>query len=120
MPLDIWPVSVQGIDAADSIINAIEGFNKLKSSKPDILIVARGGGSTEDLMAFNDENLATSVFDSKIPIISAIGHETDTTIIDLVSDLRASTPTAAAEKATPVRFELSNLIFALYFSRLSL
>ena len=106
MPLDIWPVSVQGIDAADSIINAIEGFNKLKSSKPDILIVARGGGSTEDLMAFNDENLATSVFESKIPIISAIGHETDTTIIDLVSDLRASTPTAAAEKATPVRFEL--------------
>ena len=106
MPLDIWPVSVQGIDAADSIINAIEGFNQLKSSKPDILIVARGGGSTEDLMAFNDENLATSVFESKIPIISAIGHETDTTIIDLVSDLRASTPTAAAEKATPVRFEL--------------
>ena len=106
MPLDIWPVSVQGVDAADSIINAIEGFNKLKSSKPDILIVARGGGSTEDLMAFNDENLATSVFESKIPIISAIGHETDTTIIDLVSDLRASTPTAAAEKATPVRFEL--------------
>ena len=106
MPLDIWPVSVQGVDAADSIINAIEGFNKLKSSKPDILIVARGGGSTEDLMAFNDENLAKSVFDSKIPIISAIGHETDTTIIDLVSDLRASTSTAAAEKATPVRFEL--------------
>ena len=89
MPLDIWPVSVQGVDAADSIINAIEGFNKLKLGKPDILIVARGGGSTEDLMAFNDENLATSVFESKIPIISAIGHETDTTIIDLVSDLRA-------------------------------
>ncbi len=106
MPLDIWPVAVQGVDAADSIINAIEGFNKLKSCKPDILIVARGGGSTEDLMAFNDENLATSIFESKIPIISAIGHETDTTIIDLVSDLRASTPTAAAEKATPVRFEL--------------
>jgi len=106
MPLDIWPVSVQGVDAADSIINAIEGFNKLKSDKPDILIVARGGGSTEDLMAFNDENLAKSVFESKIPIVSAIGHETDTTIIDLVSDLRASTPTAAAEKSTPLRFEL--------------
>jgi len=106
MPLDIWPVSVQGVDAAESIINAIKGFNNIKSEKPDILIIARGGGSTEDLMAFNDENLATSIFDSKIPIISAIGHETDTTIIDLVSDLRASTPTAAAEKATPVRFEL--------------
>ena len=106
MPLDIWPVSVQGVDAAGSIINAIEGFNKMKSDKPDIIIIARGGGSTEDLMAFNDEKLATSVFASKIPIISAIGHETDTTIIDLVSDIRASTPTAAAEKAIPVKFEL--------------
>ena len=106
MPLDIWPVSVQGVDAAENIINAVKGFNKMKFDKPDILIIARGGGSTEDLMAFNDENLATSIFDSKIPIISAIGHETDTTIIDLVSDLRASTPTAAAEKATPVRLEL--------------
>ncbi len=106
MPLDIWPVSVQGFDAAENIINAVKGFNEMKFDKPDILIIARGGGSTEDLMAFNDENLATSIFDSKIPIISAIGHETDTTIIDLVSDLRASTPTAAAEKATPVRLEL--------------
>ena len=106
MPLDIWPVSVQGVDAAENIINAVKGFNEMKFDKPDILIIARGGGSTEDLMAFNDENLATSIFDSKIPIISAIGHETDTTIIDLVSDLRASTPTAAAEKATPVRLEL--------------
>ena len=106
MSLDIWPVSVQGVDAAENIINAVKGFNKMKFDKPDILIIARGGGSTEDLMAFNDENLATSIFDSKIPIISAIGHETDTTIIDLVSDLRASTPTAAAEKATPVRLEL--------------
>ena len=106
MPLDIWPVSVQGVEAAENIINAVKGFNKMKFDKPDILIIARGGGSTEDLMAFNDENLATSIFDSKIPIISAIGHETDTTIIDLVSDLRASTPTAAAEKATPVRLEL--------------
>ncbi len=106
MPLDIWPVSVQGVDAAENIINAVKGFNKMKFDKPDILIIARGGGSTEDLMAFNDENLATSIFDSKIPIISAIGHETDTTIIDLVSDLRASTPTAAAEKAIPVKLEL--------------
>ncbi len=106
MPIDIWPVSVQGIDAVDSIINAIEGFNNMKLNQPDIIIIARGGGSTEDLMVFNDENLAKSVFNSKIPIISAIGHETDTTIIDLVSDLRASTPTAAAEKAIPVKLEL--------------
>ena len=106
MPLDIWPVSVQGVDAVNSIINAIQGFNMMKLDKPDIIIIARGGGSTEDLMVFNDENLATSVFESKIPIISAIGHETDTTIIDLVSDIRASTPTAAAEKAIPVKFEL--------------
>ncbi len=106
IPLDIWPVSVQGVDAVDNIINAIEGFNKLELGKPDIIIIARGGGSIEDLMAFNDENLAISVFNSKIPIISAVGHETDTTIIDLVSDMRASTPTAAAEKAIPVKFEL--------------
>ena len=106
MPLDIWPVSVQGVDAVNSIINAITGFNKMNIGKPDIIIIARGGGSTEDLMTFNDENLANSVFESKIPIISAIGHETDTTIIDLVSDMRASTPTAAAEKAIPVKFEL--------------
>ena len=114
MPLDIWPVSVQGVEAVQSIINAIEGFNKIKFGGPDIIIIARGGGSTEDLMAFNDENLAKSVFESKIPIISAIGHETDTTIIDLVSDLRASTPTAAAEKATPVKFELIEKIKNLH------
>ncbi len=114
MPLDIWPVAVQGVEAVQSIINAIEGFNKIKFGGPDIIIIARGGGSTEDLMAFNDENLAKSVFESKIPIISAIGHETDTTIIDLVSDLRASTPTAAAEKATPVKFELIEKIKNLH------
>ncbi len=106
MPLDVWPVSVQGVDAADSIINAIQGFNMMNLDKPDVIIIARGGGSTEDLMVFNDENLAKCVFESKIPIISAIGHETDTTIIDLVADVRASTPTAAAEKATPVKLEL--------------
>ena len=106
-PIDVWPVAVQGTEAPRNIIDAINGFNSIDDqNKPDVIIIARGGGSTEDLMAFNDENLATSVFESKIPIISAIGHETDTTIIDLVSDLRASTPTAAAEKATPVRFEL--------------
>ena len=106
MPIDVWPVSVQGTDAVSTISNAINGFNKKITQKPDVIIIARGGGSTEDLMAFNDENLAIRVFNSKIPIISAIGHETDTTIIDLVSDLRASTPTAAAEKIVPVKYEI--------------
>ncbi len=114
MPLDVWPVSVQGVDAVNSILNAINGFNMMKLDKPDIIIIARGGGSTEDLMVFNDENLARGVFESKIPIISAIGHETDTTIIDLVSDIRASTPTAAAERATPVKFELIEKIKNLH------
>ena len=110
MPLDIWPVSVQGSDAVSSISEAINGFNKINFDKPDIIIIARGGGSTEDLMAFNDENLAIKVFESKIPIVSAIGHETDTTIIDLVSDLRVSTPTAAAEKVVPVKYEIQEKI----------
>ena len=113
MPLDIWPVSVQGIDAVSSISSAIDGFNSILKDKPDVIIIARGGGSTEDLMAFNDEDLATKVFQSKIPIISAIGHETDTTIIDLVSDLRASTPTAAAEKVVPVKYEIEEKIRVL-------
>ncbi len=104
--IDVWPVSVQGTDAVSSISKAINGFNEKIKQKPDVIIVARGGGSTEDLMAFNDEDLAIKVFNSKIPIISAIGHETDTTIIDLVSDLRASTPTAAAEKVVPVKYEV--------------
>lgn len=107
LPIDIWPVFVQGSESVTSIIKAIHGFNLMKTNeKPDIIIIARGGGSTEDLMAFNDENLAIKVFESNIPIISAIGHETDTTIIDYVSDLRASTPTAAAEKAVPIKLDL--------------
>ena len=106
MSIDVWPVSVQGTDAVLSISRAIDGFNEKITHKPDVIIIARGGGSTEDLMAFNDENLAINVFNSKIPIVSAIGHETDTTIIDLVSDLRASTPTAAAEKVVPVKYEI--------------
>ncbi len=110
MPLDIWPVSVQGTDASPSICKAIDGFNEMIEDRPDVIIIARGGGSTEDLMAFNDENLAVKVFESEIPIVTAIGHETDTTIIDLVSDLRVSTPTAAAEKTVPVKKEIEILI----------
>ncbi len=106
MLIDVWPVSVQGTDAVSSISKAINGFNEKITQKPDVIIIARGGGSTEDLMAFNDEDLAIKVFNSKIPIVSAIGHETDTTIIDMVSDLRASTPTAAAEKVVPVKYEI--------------
>ena len=112
--VDIWPVAVQGIGATTSIINALKGFNNSSyEDQPDVIIIARGGGSTEDLMAFNDENLAFAVFESSIPIISAIGHETDTTIIDYVADVRASTPTAAAEKAVPVKNELKQLVSTL-------
>ena len=113
-PIDLWPVAVQGTEAAKNIINAINGFNTIEiNNKPDVIIIARGGGSTEDLMAFNDEQLAQVVSLSNIPIISAIGHETDTTIIDFVSDLRASTPTAAAELVVPVKSELISTITSL-------
>ena len=110
--IDIWPVAVQGTSAVSNIIEAIIGFNEKISekNKPDVIIIARGGGSTEDLMVFNDEHLAVTVYNSKIPIISAIGHETDTTILDYVSDLRASTPTAAAEKAVPVLNEIKQTV----------
>jgi len=108
----LWPVAVQGEGAAEQIAQAIKGFNKLpaKFPKPDVLIVARGGGSLEDLWCFNEECVARAVYESDIPIISAVGHETDTTLIDYVSDLRAPTPTGAAEKAVPVRLELNNLL----------
>ena len=105
----LWPVMVQGDGAADQITKAINGFNAMDSSsipKPDLLIVARGGGSLEDLMAFNEENVVRAAADSKIPIISAVGHETDTTLIDYAADLRAPTPTGAAEMAVPVRANL--------------
>ncbi len=106
----VWPVSVQGEKAADQITEAINGFNSLDPNgtvpKPDLLIVARGGGSLEDLMAFNEENVVRAVANSTIPVISAVGHETDTTLIDYVADLRAPTPTGAAEKAVPMRINL--------------
>ncbi len=106
----LWPVSVQGENAANQISKAISGFNALDTKgaipKPDLLIVARGGGSLEDLWAFNEENVVRATALSNIPLISAVGHETDTTLIDLAADLRAPTPTAAAELAVPVRLDL--------------
>lgn len=109
MPILLWPTPVQGDGAAEKIASAIAGFNSLPENgipRPDVLIVARGGGSLEDLWAFNEEVVIRAVFDSKIPIISAVGHETDTMLIDFVSDLRAPTPTGAAEFAVPVKAEL--------------
>jgi len=106
----IWPVLVQGEGAAEQIAAAIEGFNSLtpggETPRPDLLIVARGGGSVEDLWAFNEEIVVRAAAASDIPLISAVGHETDTTLIDFSSDQRAPTPTAAAEMAVPVRAEL--------------
>lgn len=106
----IWPVNVQGMGAAEQIAHAVRGFNLMTEKKPDVLIVARGGGSIEDLWPFNEEVVVKAVYDSAIPVISAIGHETDTTLIDYASDLRAPTPTAAIELCTPVMSEvISNL-----------
>jgi exodeoxyribonuclease VII large subunit len=106
----IWPVAVQGANAANEVAAAIAGFNALPNTgwprRPDVLIVARGGGAIEDLMAFNEENVVRAAAASAIPLISAVGHETDTTLIDFASDVRAPTPTAAAEFAVPVRLQL--------------
>ena len=109
-PVIVWPVPVQGEGAAARIAAAIDGFSQLDGQgavpRPDVLIVARGGGSLEDLMAFNDEAVVRAAAACTIPLISAVGHETDTTLIDFASDRRAPTPTAAAEMAVPVRTEL--------------
>jgi len=104
----LWPVPVQGDGAALRIAAAIRGFNALPQDfpRPDVLIVARGGGSLEDLMVYNDEVVVRAAALSAIPLISAVGHETDTTLIDFASDRRAPTPTAAAELAVPARSEL--------------
>ena len=111
----VWPVAVQGLGAAEQIAAAIDGFNRLTPGgavpRPDLLIVARGGGSVEDLMAFNEEIVVRAAANSKIPLISAVGHETDTTLIDFASARRAPTPTAAAEMAVPVRAELLARLF---------
>jgi exodeoxyribonuclease VII large subunit len=97
--LELFPVTVQGAKAANEIISGIDFFNK--HSSVDIIIIARGGGGAEDFLPFNDENVVRKVFDSKTPVISAIGHETDFTLTDFVADIRAATPTAAAEIAVP-------------------
>src|SRR5689334_19062036 len=106
----LWPVLVQGEQAAQQVANAIRGFNALpvggRVPRPDVRIVARGGGPLEDLMAFHEESVVRAAAASDVPPISAVGHETDTTLIDFASDRRAPTPTAAAEMAVPVRADL--------------
>ncbi len=106
----VWPVAVQGEAAAGQVAAAVRGFNAIapggRVPRPDLIIVARGGGSIEDLAAFNEEAVVRAVADSRIPVISAVGHETDTTLVDFAADWRAPTPTAAAERAVPVRAEL--------------
>lgn len=113
----LWPVKVQGEGSGDEVAAAVAGFNALEAGgpipRPDVLIVGRGGGSLEDLWGFNDEAVVRAVAASAIPVISAVGHETDWTLIDLVADMRAPTPTAAAEFAVPVKAELEATLATL-------
>jgi exodeoxyribonuclease VII large subunit len=110
----LWPVRVQGETSAAEVANAINGFNALAEGgripRPDVIIVARGGGSLEDLMGFNEEAVVRAAAASRIPLVSAVGHETDWTLIDHAADLRAPTPTGAAEKVVPVRAELMSFV----------
>jgi exodeoxyribonuclease VII large subunit len=110
----VWPVLVQGDGAAAQVANAVRGFDAIEPGgpvpRPDLVIVARGGGSIEDLWAFNEEVVVRAIADCRIPTISAVGHETDTTLADYAADRRAPTPTAAAEMAVPVRAELQELL----------
>jgi exodeoxyribonuclease VII large subunit len=110
----VWPVLVQGQGAAEQVATAVRGFAAMPpEQRPDLLIVARGGGSIEDLWAFNEEPVVRAVAASPIPVISAVGHETDTTLCDFAADRRAPTPTAAAEMAVPVRADLANALAEL-------
>ncbi len=113
----VWPVKVQGDGAAAEVAAAVRGFDAMRADgpvpRPDLVIVARGGGSIEDLWAFNEEPVVRAVAACHIPIISAVGHETDTTLCDFAADVRAPTPTAAAEMAVPVRADLSHHIATL-------
>lgn len=113
----VWPVRVQGETTAQEVANAVAGFNALGDDpslpRPDVIIVARGGGSLEDLWGFNDEAVVRAVAASEIPVISAVGHETDWTLIDLAADRRAPTPTGAAEMATPVKADLEAILARL-------
>jgi exodeoxyribonuclease VII large subunit len=110
----VWPVPVQGEGASTKVAQAIRGLGAIQPGgpvpRPDLLIVARGGGSIEDLWAFNEEEVVRAAGESPIPLISAVGHETDTTLIDFAADRRAPTPTAAAEMAVPVRAELASML----------
>ena len=111
--IDIYPVRVQGVESPLEIVKALEFANRMKRN--DLLILARGGGSLEDLSPFNDERVARAIFDSRIPVVSAVGHETDYTIADFVADTRAPTPSAAAEIIAPVKTELQSRITELRF-----
>lgn len=112
----IYPAQVQGVGASSTIVEGIETFNRLKNV--DVIIAGRGGGSIEDLWAFNEENVADAIYNSNIPIISAVGHETDFTIADFVADLRAPTPSAGAELSVPDMLEVKNKLYTTK-SRLS-